>query len=150
MSAVTGGGRGGGLVVALGAVLVAGAPLGDPGDRAAAPAADAERRFAIVSVGDSTVNLLTPREGWMRPGTYGIAVDPRQRDVLVARLRVLTRSADTSVALVTGQTTRMTTDFVAIFRRPNTPALRQRVFWGGLVTGLVAGASAALLALRGR
>ena len=111
---------------------------------------DGERRFPIVAVTDSTVSLLTPRERWMRPGTYGIAVDPRQRDVLVGRLRVLARSGDTAVALVTGQTTRMTTDYVAIFRRPLTPALRQRLFWSGLATGLAAGVAAVLLLTRGR
>lgn len=132
------------LAVLAGAVA---APAVRP--RVADPA-DGERRFQIVAVNDSTVSFLTPRERWMRAGTYGIAVDPRQRDVLVGRLRVLARSGDTAVALVTGQTTRMTTDYVAIFRRPLTPALRQRLFWGGLATGVAAGVGAALLLARTR
>lgn len=111
-------------------------------------AAEGERRFTIVAVTDSTVTLLAPRERWMRRGTYGIAVDPRQRDALVGRLRVLARAGDSAVALVTGQTTRMTTDYVAIFRRPATPVLRQRAFWGGLFAGLAAGVGAALLVTR--
>lgn len=143
--------RGAALAATAVAVLGAAAP-----HRAVAlqegqtPAAGAERRFEIVRVGDSTVSLLAPRERWVRPGAYGIAVDPRQRDILVARLLVLSRSADTAVALVTGQTTRLTTDYVAIFRRPGTPTLRQRAFWGGVTTGLLAGATAVWLLLRRR
>ena len=130
------------------AALAVAAP--DSGGGPPAPGADGERRFEIVAVGDSTVDLVAPREPWVRAGAYGIAVDPRQRDVLVARLRVLTRRSDTVVAVVTGQTTRMTTDYVAIFRRPSTPAVRQRVFWGGVVTGLAAAAGAVLVLLRVR
>ena len=146
----------GAWLVAAGAGLALG---GGPARAAAAvlrptvrvqPAPDGERRFAIVAVTDSTVTLLAPRERWMRQGTYGIAVDPRQRDALVGRLRVLARLGDSAVALVTGQTTRMTTDYVAIFRRPLTPTLRQRVFWGGLFTGLAAGVGAVLLITRAR
>lgn len=143
--------RGTSLAVAAAAVLAAAAPgRGTAVRQGAKPPPDAERRFEIVRVGDSTVSLLAPRDRWVRPGAYGIAVDPRQRDVLVARLRVLTRSADTAVALVTGQTTRLTTDYVAIFRRPGTPTLRQRAFWGGVAAGALAGAAAVLALLRGR
>lgn len=110
--------------------------------------AEGERRFAIVGVTDSTVTLLAPQERWMRPGTYGIAVDPRQRDALVGRLRVLARNGDSAVALVTGQTTRMTTDYVAIFRRPRTPTVRQRAFWGGIFAGLAAGVGVGFLLTR--
>jgi hypothetical protein len=115
-----------------------------------APDGDGDRRFLIVAVGDSTVSMLAPRYRWMRPGLYGIAVDPGRRDVLVARLRIMARVADTAVAVVTGQTTPMSTDYVAIFRRPSTPVLRQRSFWGGLAAGFGAGIAAVLtvLALR--
>lgn len=135
------------------AVVAAAALVSAP--RAARPpqlagGVEGERRFTIVAVDDSTVTLIAPRERWMRRGAYGIAVDPRQRDALVARLRVLSRSGDSAVALVTGQTTRMNTDYVAIFRRPPTPTLRQRTFWGGLFAGLAAGAGAALLVTRAR
>ncbi len=114
------------------------------------PAGDGDRRFLIVAVGDSTVSLLVPGERWVRRGMYGIAVDPRRRDALVARLYVQARIADTAVALVTGQTTRMSTDYVAIFRRPSTPVLRQGGFWGGLATGFAVGAAVVLAFLRGR
>ncbi len=94
--------------------------------------------------------MLVPRERWIRAGMYGIAVDPRRRDALVGRLYVQSRVADTAVALVTGQTTRMSTDYVAIFRRPSTPVLRQGGFWGGLAAGAAVGAAAVLVLLRGR
>jgi hypothetical protein len=81
---------------------------------------------------------------------YGIAVDPARRDALVARLYVLARAADTTVALVTGQTTRMSAEYVAIFRRPTTPMLRQQSFWGGLAAGIAVGLGAAIALLRGR
>lgn len=111
------------------------------------PDGDGDRRFVIVAVGDSTVSMLAPRHRWMRPGLYGIAVDPGRRDVLVARLRVMNRVADTAVAVVTGQTTPMSTEYVAIFRRPSTPVLRQRSFWGGLAAGFGAGIAAVLTVL---
>lgn len=132
------------------AALVSASPARGEVARQLDDAADGERRFTIVAVTDSTVTLLAPRERWMRRGTYGIAVDPRQRDALVGRLRVLARAGDSAVALVTGQTTRMTTDYVAIFRRPATPMLRQQAFWGGLFAGLAAGVGAVLLITRAR
>ena len=128
----------------VGAALAAAAPLAAAAERQRDPT-DGERRFVIVAVTDSTVSLLTPRARWMRPGTYGIAVDPRSRDVLVGRLRVLSRQADTAVAMVTGQTTRLTVDHVAIFRRPLTPALQQRLFWGGVLAGVAAAVGAVVL-----
>jgi hypothetical protein len=112
------------------------------------PGGEGDRRFLIVSVGDSTVSLLTARARWVRPGMYGIAVDPGRRDALVARLYVQSRVADTAVALVTGQTTRMSTDYVAILRQPSTPVLRQRTFWGGVAAGAAVAAAAVLAAVR--
>jgi hypothetical protein len=119
-------------------------PRGRPGGWAG------DRRFPLVAVDDSTVTFLAPREPWVRGGLYGIAVDPARRDALVARLYVVSRAADTAVALVTGQTTRMNTEYVAIFRRRSTPVLRQQGFWGGLATGIAVGLGAALALLRGR
>jgi hypothetical protein len=111
---------------------------------------EGDRRFQLVAADDSTVSFLAPREPWVREGMYGIAVDPARRDALVARLYVLARSADTTVALVTGQTTRMSAEYVAIFRRPTTPMLRQQSFWGGLAAGIAVGLGAAIALLRGR
>jgi hypothetical protein len=111
---------------------------------------EGDRRFLITDVGDSTVTMLAPGDRWLRAGTYGIVVDPRRRDALVGRLYVQSREADTVVALVTGQTTRMTADYAAIFRSPVTPLLRQRSFWGGVATGVAVGATAVMAAVLAR
>ncbi len=139
------------VVRPAGAVPEGAAAAAGPADSTRAPlrGGDGDRRFLIVAVGDSTVSLLAAGERWLRSGTYGIAVDPRRRDALVARLYVQTRVADTAVALVTGQTTRLSTDYVAIFRQPSTPVLRQGGFWGGLASGFALGALVALVIVRG-
>jgi hypothetical protein len=105
-------------------------------------------RFEIVAVSDSTFSFLAAAAPWARTGTQGLAVDPRRRDVLVAAFDVLEQRADTVVALVTGQTARVTTDHVALLERPPVPppprrrSFRQGFGTGGaigLVLGLVAG-----------
>ena len=111
------------------------------------------QRFEIVAIGDSTFVFLASRAPWLRTGVYGIAVDPRRRDVLVARFDVVDRRADSATALVTGQTQRVTTDHVALVTRPAdtvsvtvvTPVRRTR-FWEGVLAGLGAGILGTLLA----
>lgn len=107
-------------------------------------------RFEIVAVGDSTIAFLAPNASWLAVGNTGIAVDPRRRDILVARFRVLARHADTATALVTGQTTRLVTEHVALVARPPTPPvvlrrIEQRRFWAGAAVGAVFGVIAGLL-----
>ena len=107
-------------------------------------------RFEIVSVGDSTFAFLAPNAPWLTAGSSGIAVDPRRRDILVARFRVLTRQMDTATALVTGQTTRLVTEHVALVSRPPAPPIvlrriEQRRFWAGAAVGAVFGVIAGLL-----
>ena len=144
-------------------------PVGTPGDStnpAAIANADTARgagrgngplpdpstavRFEIVAVGDSTFALLAPNASWLTAGTTGIAVDPRRRDILVARFRVIARQADTATALVTGQTTRLVTEHVALVARPPAPPvvlrrIEQRRFWAGAAVGAVFGVIAGLL-----
>lgn len=97
-------------------------------------------RFEIVAVGDSTFHLLAPDARWLREGMIGIVVDPRRRDVLVARFTLLGLRADTADALVTGQTMRVSTDHVALVARP-APApqivrrIERRRFWTGAIVG---------------
>jgi hypothetical protein len=99
-------------------------------------------RFEIASAGDSTFTLVVGRHPWVRPGLYGIVVDPRQRDILIARFQIIAADSANAMGLVTGMTTRVTTDHVALLDMPPEPAPpwhRRRSFWLGLVFGLAAG-----------
>src|SRR5574340_1090308 len=104
------------------------------------PAQGAAFRFAVEQAGDSTVSFAVEGEGWVRPGLRGIAVDPRRHDALVARLEVLSVAGGRAVALITGQTTRLTPEFAVVFRRPPKPFFRQAVFWVGIAVGAAVGA----------
>ena len=97
-------------------------------------------RFEVVAVGDSTFQFLAPDARWLREGMMGIVVDPRRRDVLVARFTLLGVRADTADALVTGQTMRVSTDHVALVARPPVaPRIIRRIerrrFWTGAAVG---------------
>ncbi len=97
-------------------------------------------RFEITAVGDTTLSFNVGRERWLRRGERGIAVDPRKRDVLVARLQLLGVGADgVATAVITGQTTAITTDHVVIIQEPRPSWYRRKAFWGGLVAGLALG-----------
>ncbi|MGZ8375861.1 MAG: hypothetical protein ACXW0Z_01355 [Gemmatirosa sp.] len=97
-------------------------------------------RFEIVTAGDSTFQLLATEQRWLRAGMSGIVVDPRRRDVLVARFTLLAQRADTGDAVVTGQTMRVSTDHVALVARPPEPPrvihrIERRRFWTGAAIG---------------
>lgn len=100
-------------------------------------------RFEVTGVGDTTVSFRAGTERWIRPGLTGIAVDPRKRDVLVARLRILrvARTGDVT-AVVTGQTTAVTSDHVVLLQEVRPPWFRRRMFWGGFALGAVVGVTA--------
>jgi len=102
-------------------------------------------RFEIASVGDSTVTLSTEKHEWLRAGQKGIAVDPMRHDALVARFVILRIDAEhkRALAVVTGQTTRITTDHVALIDRPTKRWYAQPTLWIGAVVGAVIGAVAA-------
>lgn len=102
-------------------------------------------RFEIASVGDSTVTLSTEKHEWLRAGQKGIAVDPMRHDALVARFVILRIDAEhkRALAVVTGQTTRITTDHVALIDRPSRRWYAQPTLWIGAVVGAVIGAVAA-------
>lgn len=97
-------------------------------------------RFEIAAVGDTTLSFRSGTERWIRGGLRGIAVDPRKRDVLVARLRVLrVDRAGTVTALVTGQTTAVTTDHVVLLQELHPAWYRRRTFWMGMALGAALG-----------
>lgn len=105
----------------------------------AAPQARAQAsatRFEIVEVGDTTFTLRLGGHGdWVRDGQLGIVVDPRRRDVLIARFRVTRVRGDLATALITGQTTVVDTEHAALLTRPERPWYRKRTFWVGLLLG---------------
>lgn len=97
-------------------------------------------RFEITQVGDSTFRFPRGNAGWVKPGATGIAVDPRQRDILVARFRVVRVDTGLVTALVTGQRTRVATEHIAVLAEPPKPWYRGITFWAGTVFGIVIGA----------
>jgi hypothetical protein len=102
-------------------------------------------RFEITTVGDSTVSISTDKHEWVREGQKGIAVDPMRHDALVARFVVihLDPANKRALAIVTGQTTRITTAHVALIARPGRKWYAQPTLWIGAIAGAVIGAVAA-------
>lgn len=103
------------------------------------------RRFEVVAVDDTTFTILIGADRWVRRGTIGVAVDPRRRDALVARFRILSRVGDSALALVTGQTTRVEPTHVALIREPVPGPFRQETFWTGLFLGATLGVASILI-----
>ncbi len=104
-----------------------------------ARAQSAETRFAVTSVGDSTLNFSVGSSKWMQRGQKGIVVDPRRQDVLIARIAVLSVSGSTATAVITGQTTPVETTHIAVFERPVARIYKRNDFWIGVAIGAVAG-----------
>jgi hypothetical protein len=96
-------------------------------------------RFEIAGVADSTFSFAVGRHEWVAGGHRGIVVDPRRRDALVARFRVLRVREGLATAVVTGQTTALTTQHAALLTQPAPPFWRQPTFWIGLMIGGVVG-----------
>jgi hypothetical protein len=107
-----------------------------------AAAQETSARFEIASTGDSTFTLVVGRHPWVRPGLYGIVVDPRQRDILIARFQIIAADSANAMGLISGMTTRVTTEHVALLDRPPPPAPpwhKRRSFWLGVFLGIAAG-----------
>lgn len=96
-------------------------------------------RFEIAVAGDSTFVFPLSRNDWVKKGMHGIAVDPARHDVLIAQFIVTRVARDSAVALVTGQTTRITTDLVALIEHPEKPWYLRPTFWLGGVLGAIIG-----------
>lgn len=96
-------------------------------------------RFVITAIGDSTIEFRTGIETWLRPGQLGVAVDPRRRDELIARFRVISVGEGSATAVITGQTTAVITDHVAVVDEPRRSAYRSPAFWIGITLGAALG-----------
>jgi|SRR6185437_859466 len=96
-------------------------------------------RFVIDSVADSTITFNAAGEHWVKAGLHGIAVDPQRHDALVARFAILSVHDGQAVALITGQTTQLSNEHVALVERPGTPFFKRAGFWIGLALGTVSG-----------
>jgi hypothetical protein len=105
-------------------------------------------RFEITQVDDTTFRFPRGTASWIRPcrgpvcgaGESGIAVDPRRRDVLVARFKVARIDSGLVTAVITGQTTRVATEHIAVMAEPPKPWYKGITFWAGTVFGVVIGA----------
>ena len=97
-------------------------------------------RFEITQVGDTTFRFPRGAASWVKADLTGIAVDPRQRDILVARFRVVRVDSGLVTARVTGATTRVATEHIAILAEPPKPWYKGITFWAGTVFGIVIGA----------
>ena len=105
-----------------------------------AAAQDRDVRFEITSVGDTTVNFRAGKMTWVVRSPRAIVVDPRRRDALVARIKVLSvSSSGDAIAVVTGQTGRITTDYFVLAQEPPQHWYRNAALWMGAALGLVAG-----------
>ena len=102
-------------------------------------------RFEIIEVGDTTIAFRRGIARWVRPGQVGIAVDPRRRDALVGRFRIVAIDSGVVSAVVTGATTRLETEHVAVLVQPPRPWFRVPLFWGTLAVGFALGAVAGTL-----
>jgi len=95
-------------------------------------------RFEIDSVNDSTATFRVREATWVRPGLQSYVVDPAQRDALVARMVVVSRSGESATALVTGQVTSVKADHFLLVVRPVSPWWKSARFWSGAAAGAAA------------
>jgi hypothetical protein len=97
-------------------------------------------RFEITQVADTTFRFPRGSASWVKVNMTGIVVDPKQRDILVARFRIVGVDSGLVTSRVTGATTRVTTEHIASMAEPPKPWYRGITFWAGTVFGIVIGA----------
>lgn len=102
-------------------------------------------RFEITEVTDSTAVIQLQEAQWVRVGMQSYAVDPHQRDALVARLRVIARDSATATALITSQVARVKPEHALLMIKPRLPWWKSSVFWWGGALGAALGASLSAL-----
>ena len=96
-------------------------------------------RFRVLAVTDTSLTFEIGDADWVKAGREGISVDPRRRDVLIARFRVVRVVDHQALAVVVGQTEPLSTEHVALLTEPSRPFWRTKSFWFGLVGGLAMG-----------
>jgi hypothetical protein len=96
-------------------------------------------RFPVASAADSTFTFRVDGAEWVRTGMIGTVVDGRQQDALVAQIRILGVQSGTARALITGQTTRVTTAHTVLLETPVSPWWRERMLWMGAAAGALVG-----------
>lgn len=99
-------------------------------------------RFEIAETGDSTFSFFVGGNRWVQRGQRGMTVDPRRRDVLVARFVVLRVASGRATALVTGATSPVSDQHIALLDRPTQPWYRRSEFWWGAILGAAVGLGA--------
>jgi hypothetical protein len=92
-------------------------------------------RFDLTTVKDTSFTFTTPHKTWVAAGQHGLAVDPAHGDELIAKFRITNVQDGTATAVITGQTARLTTDYVALVAEPKLPFYRTPWFWLGAVAG---------------
>ena len=105
----------------------------------AAHAQETAVRFSVTQVSDTSFAFRIGEHVWVRPGMRGIVVDPRQQDVLVARFEITSVANGQANAVITGQTTSVSTSHSVLLEIPSKPWYRQRPFWIGAAIGTVVG-----------
>lgn len=100
-------------------------------------------RFSIASTTDSTLTFRPLEVQWLRVGMRGHAVDPTQRDALIARLTIQRMDSSGIVANIDGRVAQVSTTHVVLMVRPVVSWWRDKRFWLGAGAGLLTGAVAA-------
>jgi len=92
-------------------------------------------RFDITSVDDTTFAFATTGVRWVARSQEGLVVDPARGDELIATFRVTRARNGTATAVVTGQTARVTSSYVALLTQPHHPFFTRPWFWIAVVVG---------------
>jgi hypothetical protein len=96
-------------------------------------------RFSISTTSDSTVTFRPVEVRWLKVGMRGHAVDPTQRDALIARLTIQRLDSTGAVATIDGRVAQVSTTHVVLMVKPSVSWWRDKRFWTGIGTGVLAG-----------
>lgn len=102
-------------------------------------------RFEIDTVTDSTAIFRIREARWIRRDDVVFAVDPMQRDAVIAQLRIVTRDSVRAVALVTAQVSNVKPTHALLVLHRERSWWRRGAFWSGAGLGAALGAGAVAL-----